>query len=310
MSRTSGPLPGPLARRAFTRAEALAAGVDVNRLRRGDLDSPWRSVRVPRAAPDDPIALHRALLRTLPPGTAFSHTTALRLLGVEIPRELDDDAVHVRLPVAGTRPRRRGITAHAVREIGPLVRVGGLPVSAPHVAWFDCARLPEVDVDTLVVLGDATLRRRTSVSSLAKLASAVDATLPRAPGRARARRALLDVRPRTDSNQETRTRLLLVRNGLPCPEVNEPIVSPSGKFLALPDMLFRAQRTVVEYDGEVHRVQRALWVRDIHRRERLQAAGWTVITVTADDLRQRPLQVVSRVRSALLAATTGDLRSP
>ena len=217
--------------------------------------------------------------------------------------------MHVRVPVTGSRPRRRRIRAHAVREIGPLLRVGGLPVSAPSVAWLDCAGLPGVDVDTLVMLGDATLRRRATVSTIAELTDAVERAPSRTSGRARARRALVDVRPRTDSTPETRTRLLLVRSGLPCPEVNSPVLSSSGQFLALPDMLFRAERTVVEYDGEVHRVDRAVWVRDIHRRERLQAAGWTVITVTAEDLRRRPRQVVSRVRSALLASTSGHFRS-
>lgn len=102
---------------------------------------------------------------------------------------------------------------------------------------------------------------------------------------------------------ESRTRLTLVRAGLPCPEVNVPVHDAAGRFLAMPDLTYREPRLALEYDGDVHRTERATWMRDIRRRESLQAAGWAVMTVVSDDVQRFPYALAGRVRALLRTRT-------
>ncbi len=59
-------------------------------------------------------------------------------------------------------------------------------------------------------------------------------------------------------------------------------------------------RIAIEYEGDVHRLDRDTFRDDIDRRERFEDAGWRVIRVTAEHL-QRPHALVERIRSALAA---------
>ncbi|WP_163508744.1 hypothetical protein [Fodinicola acaciae] len=55
----------------------------------------------------------RALVATFPAGTVVSHTTALRLFGGPLPRELTNDgSLHVTVPPRNPCPRLRGITSY------------------------------------------------------------------------------------------------------------------------------------------------------------------------------------------------------
>jgi len=117
-------------------------------------------------------------------------------------------------------------------------------------------------------------------------------------GIVRCREAIDLVRPGTDSSMETRTRLLLVQAGLPCPQVNVPAYDDAGRFLALPDLSYPELRIAIEYDGDVHRTDPATWRRDVERRQRLEDAGWIIVTATADDVLRFPERLVRRARAA------------
>lgn len=114
------------------------------------------------------------------------------------------------------------------------------------------------------------------------------------------RAALDDIRPGTDSGMETRTRLVLAGAGIEL-VVNRAVRDATGRFLALPDLSDPAARVVVEYDGDVHRVDRRTWRRDIARRQALEAAGWRVVTVTADDVLRHPERVITWTSAARAA---------
>lgn len=294
------PLPEALQGRAFTVGEAYASGLGDNRLRRADLDAPFHGVRVPTGS-TELVDRCRAAMTFLPAGSAVSHWTALRLHGVDLPSWLAlDEQVHVLLPPGSGRVRRRGAATHHSERAVSVTTVAGVPTVRPAQAWTVCAST--VTGDELVVLGDGLLRRRSPLSSVAALTAEVLSLPPGARGRRRLLMALPDVRARTDSPMETRTRLHLVRAGLPCPAVNEPVHDDAGRFLAMPDLLYRGARIAIEYDGDIHRTERSLWHRDVERRERLQAAGWLVIVVTADSL-TTPAVLTRRVRAALRART-------
>lgn len=302
MPRPPRPLPTPLLAGPFTRRSALLSGTSPGRLRRSDVVRPFTGVY--DTVPEPDLARRcAAALTVLPHGSVLSHGTALRLMGVDLPRTLeDDDDVHVHLPPGSGRVRRRGITVHHTGHAVPFIRHAGLPVVTPARAWCDVATT--VGGDDLVVVGDALLRRRQPCTTLESLGDEVASV----PLGARGRRRLLDalplLRPRTDSPMETRTRLVLVHAGLPCPRVNEPVRDSSGVFLVMPDLVYLWERIAIEYDGDVHRTDRRLWQQDVERRELLQDLGWLVIVVTADMVLHHPEVLVRRVRAALRARRT------
>jgi len=98
---------------------------------------------------------------------------------------------------------------------------------------------------------------------------------------------------------ESRARWLLVDAGLPCPAVNVAARDYLGHFLTLPDLSYPDLKIAIEYDGDIHRTDKATWRRDIRRRQALEAAGWRVITCTADDVLRNPERLVAWVRAAI-----------
>jgi very-short-patch-repair endonuclease len=113
----------------------------------------------------------------------------------------------------------------------------------------------------------------------------------------RAREVAEFVRRGSESVQESVLRWELIDAGEPEPELNGNIYNDDGEFMARGDLLYRAERVVVEFDGWYHERSSAQRQRDLRRRELLEAAGWTVVIVTTADLRA-PAEVVARVREA------------
>ncbi len=103
-----------------------------------------------------------------------------------------------------------------------------------------------------------------------------------------------------ESPKETELRLMLLRAGLPEPELNIDILSESGVFIARGDIAYRWCRLLVEYDGSQHASDRDQYVRDVERGENLARAGWHTIRVLKEHLGS-PADVVDRVRNALWA---------
>ncbi len=86
---------------------------------------------------------------------------------------------------------------------------------------------------------------------------------------------------------------------LPEAELNAVVLDAAGGFLARGDLVYRAWKVVVEYDGFHHERDPRTRQHDLRRRELLEAAGWTVIVITAADL-ARPASVPARVHAALV----------
>ena len=61
--------------------------------------------------------------------------------------------------------------------------------------------------------------------------------------------ALELVRPGSESPKETELRLLLIRGGLPEPELNVDVVGKNGRFIGRGDLVYRRHKVLVEYDG-------------------------------------------------------------
>jgi hypothetical protein len=254
-------------------------------------------MRSPRPA-SDLVGRCEELRTVLPADAVFSHATAWRLWDADPPRGLDrPDALHVLVPEPHAPPRRPGAVGHRTCAPIEVVRRYRLPVPTVETVWTQLAA--QLEVAELVVAGDALVRRRFPLCTPDRLRAVVEA-LPRgARGAARLRAAIGQLRAGTDSCMETRLRLLLLSAGLPSPAVNRPVLDRGGRIVARADLSYASARIAVEYDGDIHRVDRATWQRDIARRRALDALGWRTITWTAEDLRH-PESALSALRHALV----------
>jgi hypothetical protein len=102
---------------------------------------------------------------------------------------------------------------------------------------------------------------------------------------------------RSESRPESRLRVCCVRAGLPTPAANYDVTDVvTGRGfrldLAWPELMF-----AIEYQGDHHRTAEQ-WRRDMTRREHLRLAGWTILELNADDLRDVNA-LIQRIRSAI-----------
>lgn len=278
------PLPGSLEGRPFAVSTAVRAGASRTQLRHERFARPAQGLRTPRP----PRTLHQAtsaLSLVLPQPWAWSHETAAELLGLPIRHPWNPgDRLSVIRPTPAGPVRRPQIRGHLGMESRSLTVVAGMPVVSPYATWRDLA--PGLTRDDAVVLGDALAawphtadEERLGLTSLARLEAEV---LNRAKthGAPAAQRAFALVRAGSRSPMETRARLLFVDAGLPEPELNAAVFD-DGQWVAMVDFLWRAQRVIVEYQGDHHRSDRAQWMADVDRLELLRDLGWLVIPMTA-----------------------------
>jgi len=292
-------LPDELGHRPFTVAEGRALGLSKTAMRHPDLRAPYRGVRVPAHLPDDLRTRCLALSLVLPPGAVMRGATAAALWGLALPESVDPTRrpelpLEVGVPHGGPRPRVAGAV---VRYVAPPRRPappGRLLLVRPADAWATLGG--RLALDDLVVLGDAVARLDRGRAGLERALSGPR----RLAGRRRLVAALALVRERVDSPQETRTRLLLVRAGIPEPQVNVPVSDEHGGWLACPDLTWPTARVALEYLGDVHRVAKGRWRADVLRREVLEENGWKVLFATADELTLRPDRLLDRVRRHLV----------
>jgi hypothetical protein len=288
------PLP-PALRDAFTYAEGLARGATPRRLRNPDIASPFRGSRA-NFVTNDVQSLARAYSPLLGPNRYFSHLTAAQLLGLRMPEHFILESIHVTSLFPTRAVRRRRVTGHQTQR-SECVTVNGLRVSTPLGAWLECAEY--LGVDDVVIMGDSLVRRRSPLATIDKLRAAA-ASFRGRRGAATIAGAVTLVRENTDSARETILRLVLGRAGFPEPEVNGVIVNSFGQTIAHGDLVFRAYRTVLEYEGDHHRTDERQFDIDIERLDGLAEEQWRVIRVSKGLLRRRAT-LLGKVETALRA---------
>ncbi|WP_308287567.1 DUF559 domain-containing protein [Cryobacterium sp. 1639] len=277
-------------------ADARAAGVSRKRTRARDLEMPFRGVRAVAGSGDAVAGRARAYAARMPTDHFFSHTTAALLLGLPLPRRLENDPrLHVSVLSPGRALRMRGVAGHSLQHRPGLWIVNGLPVTDPVTTWCDLA--VSLGLDDLIAVGDHLLGKLEPAASMDELGAAVAARAGRR-GVHRLREALEWVRPRVESPRETRLRLLVVRAGFPEPDTNLDLHLPAGRKRARGDLVYMRYKILVEYDGEQHRTDDAQYARDLERLDDLAAAGWRVIRAAKFS---RPAKILSRLDEALRA---------
>jgi G:T-mismatch repair DNA endonuclease (very short patch repair protein) len=122
------------------------------------------------------------------------------------------------------------------------------------------------------------------------------ARLPRCRGSRLARQVAELSDGLAESPPETRLRLLMLRAGLPTPSAQYRVFDGEG-FVARVDFAFPGVKLAIEYDGAWHGRPGELG-RDRRRLNRLAAAGWRVLFVTAADMRA-PDELLARLTEVL-----------
>jgi len=105
-----------------------------------------------------------------------------------------------------------------------------------------------------------------------------------------------------DSPMETRLRFLLLKAGLPRPEVQAKLHNAAGRLLGLADIYYPQARLVIEYDGAGHRDR---MTEDLRRQNAIISAGYQLLRFTGPDLNHRPESVVAQVFRLLHTTATG-----
>lgn len=253
-----------------------------------------RGVRLATSEVDDAHARLLAAGFPLRPEVVFSHTTAAQLHGLPLPYRYERTIpAHVSAPRDIHRPRRRDLISHHTDiPDSDVETAGGLRFTTAARTYVDLASM--LDRSDLVAVGDVLLRdhRLTSGDLLRQIS-----TRHAYPGRQLASSTLDWLDGRAASPRESHLRVLLREADLPRPEVNGLITDDHGDFLAIGDLVFRAERVIVEYDGMVHAPmeQRA---KDAARRAVLREHGWIVVEIVGADMAY-PHRIIARVSAAL-----------
>jgi hypothetical protein len=244
------------------------------------------------ALPADHQLYARAAALVMPPDGVLGGRSAACWFGA--PFASAQDPVLVVVPRDSSWRGPRGVRVHRTRlSEGDVVSLedGGIRAStALRTAW-DVAALETVPnavaiLDGMVAAGRldlANCRRLVADTRGRWRTSRVAKVLPLVDGR-------------SQSPPESWVRVACARAGLPAPVPQFAVVA-AGEFLGQVDLAWPDQRVVVEYEGAYH-FDGLQIAKDDRRYERLIAAGWRVIRLSAVDLRDMDA-VVSRIAQAL-----------
>lgn len=266
-----------------------------------------------------------AFALALPDDVAFSHTTAAQLLGIPLPRRLqEDEGIHLTRETVKAPIVRAGCVSHRGLEIREVTEVHGLRVVGLPDTWLDLIEAfhTRISLEDAVMMGDAVVellhptRRMPECHPEAEPGSAEWWDDPAAPGcrtlferlkarrrfrgRRLAARAIELIRPRVWSPAETYTRMVAVDAAVPEPELNAGIRCPeSDRFLGYGDVVWgrrRPARTklIGEYQGRtfegktIHGEEEESRSGDNDRCMLMRDAGWTVLELYSRDVYTRP----------------------
>jgi G:T-mismatch repair DNA endonuclease (very short patch repair protein) len=223
------------------------------------------------------------------PAAIVTGCSAAVLWGVDLAGPLDD--VEVTLPpgsgvrrLPGLRVRRASIPRdHRWRR-------ADIPVTTAAATTLRLAACLPGD-DAIVAVDRVVAAGVVDLAPVRTLAAS-----GRGAGSARARAVCALADGLAGSPQETRLRLLMQRGGLPDPVAQFRVIDRDG-FVARVDFAWPDRKVAVEYDGLWH-AESGQFARDRRRLNRLRAAGWRVVFVTAADLRD-PARLIALIAAAL-----------
>jgi len=223
----------------------------------------------------------RAVSRGYGPPHAISHVSALLILGLPLLNVIAD-VVHLTLTGTGCPRTRPGLRVHPELPDSVARTVDGDSVVHPAIAIVQSAALAGLTAgvgaaDAALHSGQVTRKDLEIALRVARLG----------PGRADARAAVDLADGLTESPGESWTRVLLLSLGLPKVEPQVVVRDRRGRFVGRVDFLFRAQRTIVEFDGLVKyggADGRQALIDEKRREDMLRSLGYQVVRLTWRDL--------------------------
>lgn len=278
----------------FTYGEGLAAGLGEGRLRGRDLHRPYRGVRV-ASRPASVEELTQAFQRRAPGNTYFCSVTAAQLYRLPLPLPLERTTVlHVGVPAPIRASRVDGVVGHKFQIEESDIRVwNGLRVTIPERTWCDLATV--LTVPDLVAVGDFLIHWDLPLASQQSLRLAM-LRHPGQRGHSRLLHAIDQLDDRSESRQESLLRVIIVRAHIPGVVTNLWITT-SGDYRYRGDLAIPAKKVIIEYQSRFHDGSKEFRA-DMTRISRLEADGWYVLQVNADDL-DNPRELVQRIRTIL-----------
>jgi predicted transcriptional regulator of viral defense system len=250
----------------------------------------------------DPVARHglavRAALARLGPGAVVSHVSAAVLHGLPV-WAVPLRRVHVTRARASGGRRGGLVHVHVARFAeGEVVEVDELSVTSVARTIADLAR--SAGFESAVVAADAALR--TAGATREELVEAVTRAAHRR-GNPAAARVVAFADPRSESVGESRSRVALVRAGLPAAVPQWEVRSSSGALIGRVDFGWPGLGTVGEFDGRAKygRLLRPgesaadAVVREKIREDAIRDCGLRVVRWTWDEL-ARFDEVTGRLR--------------
>jgi very-short-patch-repair endonuclease len=271
----------------FVGSAAVAAGhLSARQLRGPYVERVLQGVYRPAWVPLTHKLKCRAACLVLPGAAVVTGASAASVLGLRLASAADD--VSVAVPEGPVVPRRVGIRLRRVSDAAPFGHVvdGVRLAHARRIAYDAAARRPVHDATAAL---DAIVRH--GLVDIAHFRRWLTDCHDNDVRDVRLAAQLVD--PRAESLPESVTRVHLVQAGFEV--VPQYRVTVGSRVVARVDLALPKLKIAIEYDGRWHEAQRAL---DNDRLAALRAAGWTVIIVTAELLRDRR-RLVAAVAAAV-----------
>jgi hypothetical protein len=292
-------LPEPFTRHApwmrdgiFLGSEAIARGeITPSALRGRAYQRILPNVFAPSALqPDLAVRSRAAYLWARGHGVLTGHSAAemwsARCAPREAAAELTIPGRHVRAPA--------GVRIHQVRlRDDERTRHAGVELTTPRRTAYDLARLSSL-TEAVVALDALAGRFGFAPDDVQSFAE----RYPGARGSLRLPEVVGLADPRAESAMESRVGMVLVRAGLPPPEVQYTIVDDRGRMVATMDLAYPGKLIAIEYEGAGHFARERV-LRDGYRYTRLAALGWLVHRYFASDVYNRPEVIVNDIHTAL-----------
>jgi hypothetical protein len=214
--------------------------------------------------------------------------TAADLYGFNIE---PDERIHVLDPGVRMRPNPE-LMVHQ-RVGAPLKRIQGRLATAP--AWTAVELARTLRRPRALAVLDAALRcgccTRKDVEDVIR--------------EQKGRRGIVNMRElveyadgRAESPMESEARLVFIDGGLPMPELQYEIVDRYGMLWRV-DFAWPDAMLVAEYDSVEWHANAEAFKHDRLKRARLQEYGWHTDSMTVDDIRRYPIELVARLRGHL-----------
>lgn len=284
-------------------AQALRAGL-LFRLRKGAYvqAANWSSLK---PWDQDKVRLYAHVL-SVRSDPVYSHFSAASLHGLFVWNCGPDVHLSCTSSASGTSGakdvviHREALEPSDVQEV--LLRNGRrVRATSLERTVLDCARCGPFA--QAVVIGDHALRVGARMETLQALVGGMGGRR----GVRKARRVLAALDPRSESGGETRTRLIIAGMQIDQPELQVEIWA--GEKLYRPDFVWRKQKLIVEFDGDVkyfaYRRTGDVILDERKREKRLMELGWRFVRLEWKDL-AHPQEVQRRIMAAYTAAALAN----